>query len=524
MADLENLRKIKNQSLESKDVILPNDKKWYEKISNYKTEKNYYNFNPSQFPGHVTHKFQKEQENSFNPITQKYTDKSQEKEIRQFDRKTKIDDISQGYDYELNFESSYNIINLRNKLKGLNYSLDKYTREKKKKEYDNPASNLFYKPYNIISNHSFKEQYYIPPDKRDKIPGLENCNEGIMPIKKKKEYLNDKYNKDYDIISNKYKSFHKQKEQADREIQTLTAAKKIQNLRTYDIIKRKFLNPEIEEKFRLTHEQKQMSKINNAIKDKIKNKNYIIRNPINNEVYDEEAQKEKDKKEFERLEQYRAKDKIETYYRSLDINNHEKVENRYKVLNKPMEHKIINDRGYNIVNHTLFNEGKSNKFKKYKIMSDWEKLKSLADEKNSTFDKKTIYKSMYDKSEVNENYKNFLINRRKKLKELNPFSEDPIFKVNVERNNFRNNTSFTKTFNTESKTKKNLRCNTMGNETRKGRTTILYKFNNINMSKKDFYENNRNILDYDNKDSIPVLVDKNINTRYFKNYITKLRK
>ena len=34
----------------------------------------------------------------------------------------------------------------------------------------------------------------------------------------------------------------------------------------------------------------------------------------------------------------------------------------------------------------------------------------------------------------------------------------------------------------------------MGNETRKGRTTILYKFNNINMSKKDFYENNGFIL------------------------------
>ena len=34
-----------------------------------------------------------------------------------------------------------------------------------------------------------------------------------------------------------------------------------------------------------------MSKINNAIRDKLKNKNYIIINPINNEVYDKEEQK-----------------------------------------------------------------------------------------------------------------------------------------------------------------------------------------------------------------------------------------
>mgnify|MGYP006873069623 CR=1 FL=1 len=517
MADIAYLKKIRNQNLESKDVILPNDKKWPEKISNYKSEKNLYTFNTSHYPGHVSHKFIKEEENAFNPITQKFTDNNHEKSIRQFDKINKINDISKGYDRELCMESTYNIINLRNKLKGLNYSEDKYLNNKRQNVSTDKFNN---KPYNIISNNSFKVQHYLPPNMRDKIPDLGNCTEGIIPIKNKRDYLNDKYYKDYDIISNKYKFFNKEKEQAEKEIQTLAAAKKIQNLRTYDIIKRRFINPEIEENYQKALEQKQKAKIDNAIKDKIKNKNYIIRNPINNEVFDETAQKEQDQKEFEKLGKYRMKSRIEDYYRSLDVNKDKNTENRFKTLNKPSEHKIVNDRGYNIVNNTLFNqESRSNKFKKYKILSDWEKLKLFSDEENSTFDKKTIYKSMYDKSDVNENYKNFLIKRKQKLKELNPLSQDPVFKISFENDKNRNTSPFAKTFNSCSKT----RSNTVESGARKGRNNIIYKFNN-SMNKKNFYETNRNINDYDNKDSRPVLVDRNVNTRYFKNYITKLKK
>jgi hypothetical protein len=277
-------------------------------------------------------------------------------------------------------ESTYNIINLRNKLKGLNYSEDKYLHNKRQNISPDKYNT---KPYNIISNNSFKIQHYLPPNMRDKIPDLSNCTEGIIPIKNKKDFLNDKYYKDYDIISNKYKFFNKEKEQTEKEIQTLTAAKKIQNLRTYDIIKRKYINPETEENYQKELEKKQKAKIDNAIKDKIKNKNYIIRNPINNEVFDETAQKEQDQKEYEKLGKYRMKSKIENYYRSLDVNKDKNNENKFKTLNKPLEHKIVNERGYNIVNHTLFNqENRSNKFKKYKILSDWEKLKLLSDENN----------------------------------------------------------------------------------------------------------------------------------------------
>jgi hypothetical protein len=520
-------KNIRNQNLQSKDVIIENDAKWSEKIKNYKSEKNAYNFNLSHYPGHVTHKFQKEQENSFNPITQKYADKFKENSIKEYDKKTKIDDISKGYDYELNLESTYNVINLKNKLKGLNYSEDKYLKNKLPK--NNLITNkYFYKPYNIISNNSFKVQHYLPPELRGTLPSPETSNEGIMPIKKKKNYYNDKYIKDFDIINNRYKFFHKEKEATEREIQTLEAAKKIQNLRTYDIIKRKFINPEIEENFIKSNELKQNLKINNALKDKTKNKNYVICNPINNEVLDKEAQNKLDQNDSGKLEKFRIRNKAETLYRNMDINHEIKIDNKFKNIGKELENKIINDRGYDIINHTIFNEdNRVNRHKKFRIISDWEKLKSLSDEKNSTFNKKTIYKSMYDKSDVNENYRNYLIKRRLKLKELMPLNEDNVFKISVENNKMRNIDSnsdyFTKTFNYTNKSN-NVRNNTVENERR--RNFIIYKFNNTNnlFNKKNFYENKRNILDYDNKDSRPILVDKNVNTRYFKKYLARFGK
>ncbi len=524
MAEVEHTKDVRNQNIESKDVIVPNDKNWSEKVRNYKSEKNAYNFNSSHFPDHVTHKFIKEQDNSFNPILQKYSDITEEKVNKDFDKICKTENISKGYDYELNLESTYNIINLKNKLKGLNYSQDKYIHNKRQK--NNAEISKLFKPYNIISNNSFKKQHYLPPELRERFGDLANCTEGIMPIKKKKNYYNDKYTKDFDIINNKYIMFHKEKEATEKEIQSLAAAKKIQNLRTYDIIKRRYINPEIEENFRKSTELKQISKINNAVKDKIKNKNYIIYNPINNEVYDKEAQKKQDEKDYEKIEKYRLKNKIESLYRNVDINNDIKNEDKYKTISKVLEKKIIDDRGYNIINNTIFDDNnKINKNKRFKIMSDWEKLKSLADEKNSTFDKKEIYKSLYDNSDVNENFKNYLIKRRLKLNNLSPLNQDPIFKISAENEKLRNNASFTKTFNCSSKNLNNKRNNTLENEDKNGRNIFIYKFNNTSMiNKKTFYENNRNILDYDNKDNIPVLVDKNRNTRYFKNYLSKLRK
>jgi len=66
----------------------------------------------------------------FNPITQKFYDNNKEQNFIKNSRNAKINMISKGYDNQLEEETTYDIINLRNKLDYFNF---KETPKKKKK-------------------------------------------------------------------------------------------------------------------------------------------------------------------------------------------------------------------------------------------------------------------------------------------------------------------------------------------------------------------------------------------------------
>ena len=522
-----------SQLLGSRDVLVPDDKNWPQNLKNYRVEKTAYNFSNKDFPGHISHKIEKDQECSFNPITQKYLDPKLENATTNYDYKENINNISKGFDYEVNLESTYNVINLRSKLKGLNYSEDKLNNfRRQKKNYPNNVENRYLKPYNILSNNSFQQQHYLPPEQRKSLPSEKDSNEGLM-FRPKNKLIDSKFDKDFNIITNKYKIFNDEKEKAEKEIQNLKAAKKIQNLKSYDIIKGQFINSQIENEYRKANEAKQMSKINNAIRDKLKNKNYIIINPINNEVYDKEEQKKLDEKDKIKLDQFRMKAKIDNFYRALDTNN--EINNELKIKNSihPNQSKIIEGRGYNILNNASFNEYNVTKTEpntsfdlqktdsrfKYKYLSDWEKIKFMADGRTRTIDKKPIYKSPYDKTDVNENYQKFLAKRKNKLRDLSPFEKDELFKINVENELKKNNSnSVSKSSDLRSK---NLgaKTATIQSETNKKRgRNVLFKFDYDvykPVCKKEFFGKNKNVLDFENRKPHPVLIDKNVNTRNF---------
>ena len=522
-----------SQLLGSRDVLVPDDKNWPQNLKNYRVEKTAYNFSNKDFPGHISHKIEKDQECSFNPITQKYLDPKLENATTNYDYKENINNISKGFDYEVNLESTYNVINLRSKLKGLNYSEDKLNNfRRQKKNYPNNVENRYLKPYNILSNNSFQQQHYLPPEQRKSLPSEKDSNEGLM-FRPKNKLIDSKFDKDFNIITNKYKIFNDEKAKAEKEIQNLKAAKKIQNLKSYDIIKGQFINSQIENEYRKANEAKQMSKINNAIRDKLKNKNYIIINPINNEVYDKEEQKKLDEKDKIKLDQFRMKAKIDNFYRALDTNN--EINNELKIKNSihPNQSKIIEGRGYNILNNASFNEYNVTKTEpntsfdiqktdsrfKYKYLSDWEKIKFMADGRTRTIDKKPIYKSPYDKTDVNENYQKFLAKRKNKLRDLSPFEKDELFKINVENELKKNNSnSVSKSSDLRSK---NLgaKTATIQSETNKKRgRNVLFKFDYDvykPVCKKEFFGKNKNVLDFENRKPHPVLIDKNVNTRNF---------
>ena len=522
-----------SQLLGSRDVLVPDDKNWPQNLKNYRVEKTAYNFSNKDFPGHISHKIEKDQECSFNPITQKYLDPKLENATTNYDYKENINNISKGFDYEVNLESTYNVINLRSKLKGLNYSEDKLNNfRRQKKNYPNNVENRYLKPYNILSNNSFQQQHYLPPEQRKSLPSEKDSNEGLM-FRPKNKLIDSKFDKDFNIITNKYKIFNDEKAKAEKEIQNLKTAKKIQNLKSYDIIKGQFINSQIENEYRKANEAKQMSKINNAIRDKLKNKNYIIINPINNEVYDKEEQKKLDEKDKIKLDQFRMKAKIDNFYRALDTNN--EINNELKIKNSihPNQSKIIEGRGYNILNNASFNEYNVTKTEpntsfdiqkndsrfKYKYLSDWEKIKFMADGRTRTIDKKPIYKSPYDKTDVNENYQKFLAKRKNKLRDLSPFEKDELFKINVENELKKNNSnSVSKSSDLRSK---NLgaKTATIQSETNKKRgRNVLFKFDYDvykPVCKKEFFGKNKNVLDFENRKPHPVLIDKNVNTRNF---------
>ena len=231
--------------------IFENDSKWGEKLRNYIKEKEVFHYDPKVFPKHITTKMINNSEREFNPITQKYYDEKKDQKVYENSKINRLAMISNGYDKQLEVESTYDIINLKNKLAYFNYfdSPKKTETEHGKSDQFNYEKNNV-KPYNIISNLSLRKHNFVSPELR---PANDNdlikSEEGMYFKKsnlKNKNAMNDKYSRDYNIINNRYKIFNEEKLSTEKQIQNLTSLKKIQNLKTYDIIRGKFINPQLE--------------------------------------------------------------------------------------------------------------------------------------------------------------------------------------------------------------------------------------------------------------------------------------
>ena len=103
------------------EAIEPNDFKWGEKLRDYKNSKKVINYDPKIFPKHITTKMVFDSHREFNPITQKYYNEKKEEKTTEKNNNNRLSMISNGYDKQLEVESTYDIINLKNKLKYFNY-------------------------------------------------------------------------------------------------------------------------------------------------------------------------------------------------------------------------------------------------------------------------------------------------------------------------------------------------------------------------------------------------------------------
>lgn len=100
-------------------AIIPNDMSWGDKLKDYQKTKDIVYFNKKDFPKIITRQQIMSSEGKFNPILQKYVDPKRERMIDETSKQKKLDLISSGFDKQLEVESTYNLINLSNKLKNL---------------------------------------------------------------------------------------------------------------------------------------------------------------------------------------------------------------------------------------------------------------------------------------------------------------------------------------------------------------------------------------------------------------------
>ena len=170
-------------------TIIPNDSLWGEKIKNYqKTNRNILYFNKNDFPKIFTQDQINGTEEKFNPILQKYSDPKVDQSLKENAKQKRLNSISLGYDKQLEVESTYNIINLTNRLKHFNFEEPSMkTLPNKSANKEKIDSNVFdleeinKKPYNIISNLSLQKHNFLSPGLRPKNSDylLKHCKEGL---------------------------------------------------------------------------------------------------------------------------------------------------------------------------------------------------------------------------------------------------------------------------------------------------------------------------------------------------------
>ena len=407
---------IQRQKVFLDEAIEPNDPKWASKLIDYQNAKKVFHFNPDQFPKHITKKMIFDNQREFNPLTQKFYDQKKEENFIKKAKNAKINMISQGYDNQLEEETTYDIINLRNKLAYFNFKETPRKTEggfaKNENQFNFEKANV--KPYNIISNLSLRTHNFLKPELRPENDNeLIKSNEGLGYKKENllnKKSLDMRYAKDYNIINNKYKIFDQEKKKTERQIQNLNALRKMQNMKTYDIIRGRYKNQNLEQKL-LEKEKLEKEKKSSGIHDK----NYIIRNPLNNIIYDEEKQKLLDQIEFKKRQRYLNKGLVNDYYHSKHNNLESQKLISHQHYFNPFEYRMNNIRGYDILTNKSQTIMEGNKYlteiQAKKLETHWDKIKKNADN-NNTLKNGNIYKADYDMNDIDLNYSNYLSMRK----------------------------------------------------------------------------------------------------------------
>ena len=383
---------------------------WKKSLNLYQTQKQNLEWGFNQKPHVYSHKEIKKLENEFNPILQKYNNNELNNRIKTEENIDLKNKIAQYFDNELRNEQTYDIITLKDRLKGFENHRD-YPKQilKVRDKKNNPKV----RPYHIISNYSITKHHYDKPENRPQI-NEEDLNTPIKPAK-----LNANSIKDYDIITNNYKIFNKEKKETDLEIEKYTAAKNFYKSRDYDLIKNRYYDPDKQKRYEQSLEDEKQKVLNS--------KRDTIFNPVSHEIYDKEKLSQNELKNINHKLRYTLRPEIEKYYNQKNYKKELKEEN---YLNNKLSYdrfKLQDQRGFDILT-------KENTFNKYKNKvkcngknDPWEIIQQNSGE-NETISKKEIYQSPYDNVDVEKKEFEFKLAREKMLKNLPKIEDEESFK------------------------------------------------------------------------------------------------
>jgi hypothetical protein len=144
-------------------MFMKTDYNWSEGIKNYESSKKHLGYEIPKKPQVVTHKIIKQNDQIYNPILQIYNDKQIEKNLKEYEKNIIVDTIARNADNKLSIEQSFNIINLQDRLKGMENHPD-YPKEKMQRIKKNLETSKV--DYNILSNIGLDQHNYLKPELR----------------------------------------------------------------------------------------------------------------------------------------------------------------------------------------------------------------------------------------------------------------------------------------------------------------------------------------------------------------------
>ncbi len=396
------------------DNIIVKETNWPEDIKKYEYNKKNlkWGFNPKSEI--MKQKYIKSFDLYYNPITQKYKDKEFDDKLKKYEEKKLKDKIAENYDKELRVIQTYDIINLQDRLKGFENHPD-YPNIKSDYPKIKKINHLSTKQnYNILSNINLSQHHYDKPENRP----IDNNN-----IKNRignyMKRINVKQYKDYNIISNKYKNYDKEKKDIDELLKIIESSKKFYNSRDYNAIKGVYVDGEKEKGYQ---EER---------KDKLEELKHIKRdsvfNPFNNQIFDKEKYDEENQRLRNKIYRYSLRPEIENFHHQEDLRKDNAKNNSLKSKLIYQRFKPIDKRGYDVISGKDKYNFYKNSLSCRSIQKPWEMIKNGTNGNETIFTKKLFI--CYDKDDINQRFSESKKLRENILKDLPKLENENIFRM-----------------------------------------------------------------------------------------------